>query len=59
MNNTVWWLYLISSFNLVEKSQVDQSIVRVCSIPNWAILLQLQKELRKVDGTVTKLTAFA
>ena len=59
VNVTVWMLYLFFSFNFVEKSQVNRSKVTICSIPNWAILLQLQKGLRKGDETVTKLTTFA
>ena len=59
VNVTVWMFYLFCSFNFAEKSQVNQSKVKVCSISNWAILLQIQKELRKGDQTVIKLATFA
>ena len=59
INVTVLVLYLICSFNFVEKSQGDRSRVWVGFILNGAILLQLQKELREKDETVTKLTTFA
>ena len=49
-------LCLLSLFSFVEKSQANQLRVKVCSIPNCEVLLQLQEVLWEGDETVTKLT---